>query len=617
MSKDLIFSIADIFNTTTTAGTLNQYGAERYYIAPYQRGYKWAARYDNDPVCILMKDLLNASENPLSDYYLQFITTKLSKADDVNVMEVIDGQQRLTTLTILLSVLTFKKNNNQIAISNNLLSYEVRPKVTQFFADYIYKNIAYILSVPWFEFIKAFPENDEQDIYYLFNAANKISTLVDNNLPDITAITTFEQYVLDQVKIILNNVERNISCEEIFSNLNGNKVDLTSSELIKGLFLTNSAREDKGRESKRTTYKEILEMRAVMGRQWDEIAHWSNRSDIKAFYFPNSANVLDDLLMLMALKNGFSPSTDRTDKNEVFNYFQTQTRKGAKTTTEYFSELKKLKLILNEWFNDNEIYNRLGFIFFIKTRGERTTVKKLLPFLEKNKTEFKSHLNAETNKILNLDINILEYGQDNNEIHNILLALSIFSDAKRFDFKAFTTNNLWSLEHIFPQNPDDLPSEMGTKDIQLIKSLGGDKLQDYDKIRDRLKDLDESIDTAETYQSLKKKLQKNSCALTIDERNVLYRLIQVYKLNSIGNMALLTKSDNSSNKNGMFDKKRHNIAKRVSNGSFVPRHTYDVFSKLISNKMSPELNVWTDYDIEIHKEWINTKIIDIKSRITQ
>lgn len=77
-------------------------------------------------------------------------------------------------------------------------------------------------------------------------------------------------------------------------------------------------------------------------------------------------------------------------------------------------------------------------------------------------------------------------------------------------------------------------------------------------------------------------------------------------------MALLTKSDNSSNKNGMFDKKRQNIARRVSLGSFVPKHTYDVFSKLVSENMTPELNAWTERDIEKHGEWIIKTIAEIK-----
>lgn len=614
MSKELIFNIGNIFNATTAEGALQQHGAKHYYIAPYQRGYKWASNHPNDAVCLLMKDLFNAAENPTSEYYLQFITTKLSKVEDNNILEVIDGQQRLTTLTILLSVLADKKGDNEPAISNDLLSYEVRPKVTDFFSNHIYKDIESILSKTWTEFITEFPDNDEQDIYYLFNAAKKISELIDENFADAEIIKEFEKYVLENVKIILNNIERNVNCEEMFSNLNGNKVDLTSSELIKGLILTNTARE-RTDSDRRISYKEIIEIRAVMGRQWDELSHWANREDIKSFFFYNSYNVLDELLLLLALKDGFSPSADRSDKNEVFNHFQTQIKKGDKTTTKYFDELKKLKLVLNEWFKDNEIYNALGFLFFTKKKAEKFTTRNFLPLLEQSKTQIRTKLKADTIKLLSVEVDDLEYGETNNEIHNLLLALSVFSDGNRFDFTAFNGQESWSLEHIFPQNPDELPEELGIKDVEFIKSLGGDKLEKYEKVKDRLKEFEETMDTATVYAELKNKLKKQTCKLTTDERRVLYRLIKTDKLNSIGNMALLTKSDNSSNKNGMFDKKRFNIAKRVSNGSFVPKHTYDVFSKLISEKMTPELNVWNETDIQKHEEWIKTKVSAIKKPI--
>lgn len=616
MSKELIFNIGSIFNSTTADGALQQHGAKYYYIAPYQRGYKWASKHPNDAVCLLMKDLFNAAENPTGEYYLQFITTKYSKVNDNNVLEVIDGQQRLTTLTILLSVLASKKGDSQSAISNNLLSYEIRPKVTDFFINHIYKNIESILSKNWDEFISEFPDNDEQDIYYLFNASKKISELIDLNNTKPNSIKEFEKYVLDNVKIILNNIERNVNCEEMFSNLNGNKVELTSSELIKGLILTNTARERSDSE-RRISYKEIIEIRAVMGRQWDELSHWANREDIKSFFFYNSDNVLDELLLLLALNDNFSPSVDRSDKNEVFNHFQTQIKKGNKTTTKYFDDLKKLKLVLNEWFNDDDIYNALGYLFFTKKKTEKITIRNFLNLLEQNKTQIRNKLKTNTAKLLNIEVDQLEYGMTNNEIYNLLLALSVFGDGSRFNFSAFNGQGNWSLEHIFPQNPEELPEELGVKDVEFIKSLGGNKLEKYEKIKDRLKEFEETMDTAAVYAELKIKLKDKTCKLTHHERIILYRLIKTDKLHSIGNMALLTKSDNISNRNGMFDKKRFNIAKRVSKGSFVPKHTYDVFSKLISENMTPELTVWTETDIQKHEEWIRLKINGIKNPISK
>jgi hypothetical protein len=77
-------------------------------------------------------------------------------------------------------------------------------------------------------------------------------------------------------------------------------------------------------------------------------------------------------------------------------------------------------------------------------------------------------------------------------------------------------------------------------------------------------------------------------------------------------MALLASPDNISNKNGAFDKKRYNIVKRISAGSFVPKHTYDVFSKLISREMNKDLTVWAIDDIDAHIKWIKSKINEIR-----
>ena len=611
MSKELIFNIKNIFDATSFEGALFQYGAKKYYIAPYQRGYKWAASLPNDAVCVLMKDLLGAAENPNSEYYLQFITTKLSKKNDNSVLEVIDGQQRLTTLTILLSVLAYIINDNDSAISNDLLSYEVRPKVTEFFQNHIYKKINSLIKVRWADFISQYPDNDEQDIYYLYSATNKINEMLAYNFADDKdKFRAFEKYLLENVKIILNNIDADVDCEEIFSNLNDNKVELTSSELIKGLILTNSARELPNTERK-ITYKEILELRTIMGRQWDEISHWANRKEIKTFFFPNFDNVLDDLLLLLALDNGFEKANEISNKNVVFNYFQLQIKKGTKTAKSLFDNLKELKSVLNEWFNDKNIYNSLGYVFFC--RQYKKTIRDYLSFMRNDKSELRKELKKNISDILEFDIEELQYNETNTEIYNLLFAINVFGDENRFNFTAFNSlETTWSLEHIFPQTHDKLANELGQKDIDLLKSLCQDNLNNFEKVKDLLSEYNDIMTIENVYNSLSEKMNKNSCSLSSDEKTMLYHLIKKEKLHSIGNMALLTGPDNSSNSNGMFDKKRYNIVRRISRGSFVPKHTYDVFSKLISDKMTPDLTVWKTDDIDAHFEWIKKRIIEIK-----
>lgn len=77
-------------------------GDNRYVIPIYQRNYAW----DIEEVNQLINDIKNHDGN---NYYLGALTVK-KRAD--NAFEVIDGQQRLTTLFLILSVLnhSFKSN---------------------------------------------------------------------------------------------------------------------------------------------------------------------------------------------------------------------------------------------------------------------------------------------------------------------------------------------------------------------------------------------------------------------------------------------------------------------------------------------------------------------------
>src|SRR3989344_7076453 len=66
-----------------------------YVVPPYQRDYSW----DKDEVEALWKDLINCMGQKI--YFLGSMVFKNEEGDDC--ITVIDGQQRLATLTILLS----------------------------------------------------------------------------------------------------------------------------------------------------------------------------------------------------------------------------------------------------------------------------------------------------------------------------------------------------------------------------------------------------------------------------------------------------------------------------------------------------------------------------------
>ena len=68
-----------------------------YKIPRYQRPYKW----ENEQVEQLWDDIYSAYEENINNYFLGSIIT----AKDGSSIDIIDGQQRMTTLMILFCVL--------------------------------------------------------------------------------------------------------------------------------------------------------------------------------------------------------------------------------------------------------------------------------------------------------------------------------------------------------------------------------------------------------------------------------------------------------------------------------------------------------------------------------
>jgi len=256
----------------------------------------------------------------------------------------------------------------------------------------------------------------------------------------------------------------------------------------------------------------------------------------------------------------------------------------------------------------------LGYIFFSKKFPKKTIID-YKSFIREGKPKLEEELKETVNKILDCDdIDELQYDKNDDKIYDLLLALNVFrNEGGRFNFTLFD-GKAWTLEHIFPQTPDELDNKLDKEDILFLRSLCDNKLGDFGKVKDELREYEEMINNIENvFNSLTEKMSCETCTLASEEKIILYRIIKSEKLQSIGNMALLTGPDNSSNGNGMFDKKRKNIVKRISEGSFVPKHTYDVFSKLILDIKDGDLKAWKPADIDAHFEWIKNQINKIKN----
>lgn len=572
---ELIYNIKNIFSDDID-GCLLDYEAKNFHIASYQRGYKWGSD-ENGAVTILLNDLHDAYTKTVTskkefDYYLQYITLK--KVDKTNYLEVIDGQQRLTTLSIMISVLSFllKKEN----ITKNRLDYAVR---SNFFEQYIYnpEKLELLLQCEWNREDGLVIEDstfNNQDTYYLFGALKNCFAYFKDF--EETKLQQFYNFFCNRVQIIVNVVEH-VSSEKVFSNLNSNKIPLTEAELIKALFITKYARIA---ESDRTkSFREIQEQRLILGRRWDEIENWVNDKEIRMFYFSSFNDSMFGFLSLVAKNIKDISFKEDTSHHELFNFFNQQDIQKIQ------EELYNTFWILKDWFKETTVYNRLGYLFFHK--GSKIDI---LDFVKSFKYDSKENFN---NELLKKVIQHIPEGTDYNyesnptEVHQILLAINVLQNDTKFNFYSYVKEK-WTLEHIFPQKPE------GKKNV----------LTESDKAN--INEMVNEEDKAKVKQVLNKKERKA-------EEKELYTdaLKRSGYIHHIGNMCLLSNVDNILNGCGFYDEKRTKILKRIKNGGFMPSHTIEVFTKSIFDENPGDFTRWNKTNIDEHKIIIENRILDL------
>lgn len=588
MNSELVFSVKEIFSDYLVKASGSSGHAFKYHIPAYQRGYKWGSD-PNGAVSILLNDLLDAfttfETRGHKEYYLQYITLK--KNERSHFMEVIDGQQRLTTLSLLLSVFS------KLLAIENMAAYKLEYAIRgEFFDAYVYQRdkLDELLEATWDDeegiILDEVPVNT-QDIFYIHGAAQKIDVFL--NSVDEGKWQAFYDFILQAVKVIVNVVDRHVVSETVFSNLNSNKVALTEAELVKGLLITRVSREHL-QGSSGMTYREMLEFRMVIGRQWDEISRWTAGPAVRSFFFPDEDGMYG-LLKLVA--TSFESKENKLDKNmaakdyPMFNFFH---RLGSVART--YERIREYAAILRDWYDEPEDYNLLGYCFFARGNAKQRALLLAEGFKSK-KEAFRIYLLKEVARLFpQKKAKDLLYRQDDNDIHHILLALNVFSKGRtvRFDFYAYVQED-WSLEHIFPQSPEGKGKILTKADKdQIIEMLGDSASEKIKRILNRAERTEEQKQIY--YEALKK---------------------EVF-LNSIGNMCLLTSGDNASNGCGFFENKRENILRLISHGSFVPRHTFEVFSKMVLSSAPGDFRHWTRRNIEQHTTYIQGRIDEIKNK---
>jgi hypothetical protein len=609
IKDEFIFSIKQLFTTVLE-------GKDAYYIAPYQRGYKWG-KY----VRIMLQDILNAcNKDSDKDYFLNFISVKETEVDDKKYIELIDGQQRITTLILFWSLVNKHKDQIGITLSNNYdgINNDLTDKLI--ICRQRSEQIVSLLDL----------ENqlaDTQDNFYLRSAVSEMIEFLKELKLDNYNIQKYLVYFSNHVKIIINEEKEGISAAEIFGNLNSNKVDLTDTYLVKGLLLSLASRDTDSQEKR---YREIMERRTVMGRLWDEIYYWIDSKPVKLFFFggalstDKSLHPLDILITMAAQELEIVIEIDKDVSYPIFNSLYKDVNKYDLATQ--FLDVLKAKF----WFfkrmyesKNNTIYNLLGLVLYNLGDNLNKRVELLKEVFEKkNDSEILAYLKKkQLQNMQNIIVEDLHYkNKYENSIYIVLLSISAIDDNlgsySKFNFYDYlNTKNGWSIEHIFPQNITISNQSKNYIDhwINTISNENNVRKEDIELFKSKAN----SIYELEGKQDSKSEITK----LNEDITSIFDRIVVSLNIDtdSIGNLALLGIVDNIKLSNALFEEKKYRLLNYSSKGSFVPKHTFSVFNKSIINDNSlvfKQNNIWTNKEINEHKKWLTDKIELIKIELT-
>ena len=661
---EFIYPIEKIFSSDPD-GVLEQNGCSIYYIGPYQRGYKWgsASRYEQVPQMLI--DIYEAMSLKTSEYFLQYITVKKNATNGNNALEVIDGQQRITTLSLLFYRLSHHTGESNIAKDKvTYARYINGMECTKSIFDQVEIELDTKRTIP--------TQAPTQDLYYLISAANCIDKFLDI-LGKENLLSKYAEYIRKNVLLIVNIESEFVKSEDVFANLNDNKVRLTDTYLIKGLLLTNAIQRDNSNGGKRN-YKEILDQRRIMGRTWDEIMMWISNRDV-AHYFFGKDNREDGMKCLLEFVYDFikpaeinsetkgesviarfaeqfdeRSKIESTDAFPLFNKYNDiikHTSDACKALAQLKHTYLKLRSLYDN-YSDSTLYNMLGYVFFsdnvrqgngwVKEATDTFRQRILTSLTDNGENEFKLELlslalglipNMEEDIASYMKINSCEnrteltddqirealsrynYSASNPALRNLLLSFSVFpeitNDAFRFDFCQYDSES-WSFEHIFPQHPTGR-LKIPKIAVPIVCNAISSRIPSLDdpECASKLKDIQEKI-TKEDH------LEKED----IDAIGFLYECD--FDIHQCGNMALLSGGVNSSLSNNPYIAKRPILMSKAISGSFVPSHTMSVFNKSLTDgdgdkSFVPDLAQWVVDDVTAHMLWQVKRNTEIRTQI--
>lgn len=594
----------------------------KFYIPNYQRGYRWTEQQVKD----LLNDInefspeTNRNSNDTSWYCLQPLVVRQMDESDSRLKEevdknswyeVIDGQQRLTTIYLVIHYfnemwvgkskirvpkIKYATRNNAfkflecLEIDNN----DVTPKIEKSidYIDYHYMKLAYGTIHEWAENKGAsFNNNDFQ-----------------SKFRHSTKVIWYESVGEDPIKV--------------FTRLNIGKIPLTNAELIKALFLNRSNFHISNDNHLKLRQQEIAS-------EWDNIEYTLQNDEFWLFLHKDCYDRptrIDFIFDLICEQHALGEFEDiGTDDYKTFRYFYEYFKSGASNIENGWRKIKSYFQTFKEWYDDIELYHYIGFLIhqgekldelYKKWNNENSKEDFIIQLKDiiKNKIRKCNDLNKQyeidkgpaktTCKPLLLLHNIQTIVNQNKQLKSKEeYKLPVFY---KFPFHLFKKER-WDVEHIDSNTTNGLENEKDQKEWLKYSVLGTEL---SDGLKERIKAFINNDNSRESFESICREIEQYN-------RSGSWKNPEKDK-NKVWNFVLLDAGTNRGYGNSIFPAKRRCIIGKdqgkkysIDEGSleikveygaiaFIPPVTKNVFLKYYNTSVD-NLREWCESDAESYK----------------
>jgi len=521
------------------------YSSNLQYVVPFfQRAYVW----NSDNWDILWEHINRIADKTLAntknEHFIGTLITKqrLSNVIGENKLDLIDGQQRLTTFSLLLKAIATKASgkepyNKLKEKTNELVVFENSKGEKYIRVEHSRNDKDYFEAVMLDKDLKALTNQEHKVLKCYHYFLGKLEKHTDAQLDNLKTI------ILSNVPVISMLLSANDDEQEIFDTINSLGVRLTTGELLKNYIFSDTA--------VRPEFDNLWE--PVFEEDEEQILFW-NKSKTSGRVKRTNIEVLLYCYLIIQKKSA-------VELEKLFSEYKAWL--NPKTPAEKIAFLKELKAYAAIYFDfpEGTELNEISFsqeearFFHIIEHLEITTVYPLILYIYKEVSDQSTRvqlLGVLESYLVRRNVCRLTTKNYNN--------LFIQMIGKLIDLKKVTVANLKSVLSSFNEDTNKYPT-----DAEFVNAFGEEAISNAHarevlycislyQIHNPKNDVNKlSSSSYSTEHMLPQKWTTNWAKKSMSEEAKIKRN---KKLKTLGNLTLVTKSLNSSMKNAAWDKKK-------------------------------------------------------------